>query len=134
MARTKQTARLSTGGKQPRNANDAVKSSKAEEEFKDARNWRVGGKFHTLVSIKKTLSVTKLPTSAASMTFFEKLKFCGAINRMSDRQRHEMSKIVTIRYPLFHAEFDKLSSLHLCFSNDRSCVIARQHYVYCQVF
>eukprot|EP00966_Prymnesium_polylepis_P223150 5162340-Prymnesium_polylepis.1 len=114
MARTKQTARRSMGGKQPHNANDAMKSSKADEEFKDARNWRVGGKFHTLVSIKKTLSVSKLPTSAASMPFFEKLKFCGAINRMSDRQRDDISKIVSIKYPLFHAELDKFSSE--CFS------------------
>jgi hypothetical protein len=117
MARTKQTARRSTGGKQPHNANDAMKSSKAEEEFKDPRNWRVGGKFHTLVSIKKlAVSTTekKLPASAASMTFFEKLKFCGAINRMSDRQRHEISKIASIKYPLFHAELDKLSPE--CFS------------------
>lgn len=113
MARTKQTARLSTGGKQPRSANDAVTSSKAEEEFKDARNWRPGGKFHTLVSIKKLpVSTTekKLPASAARMTFFEKLKFCGAINRMSDRQRDDISNIVTIRYPLFHAELDNLTS------------------------
>jgi hypothetical protein len=77
----------------------------------------VGGKFHTLVSIKKlAVSTTekKLPASAASMTFFEKLKFCGAINRMSDRQRHEISKIASIKYPLFHAELDKLSPE--CFS------------------
>ena len=41
MARTKQTARKSTGG--PRVS--AAAQQKAEEEWKDPRNWRPGAKF-----------------------------------------------------------------------------------------
>jgi hypothetical protein len=43
MARTKQTARKSTGGKAPRVS--AAAQQKAEEELKDPRNWRPGAKF-----------------------------------------------------------------------------------------
>ena len=43
MARTKQTARMSTGGKAP--GVSVVAQQKAEEEWKDHRNWRPGAKF-----------------------------------------------------------------------------------------
>jgi len=53
MARTKQTARKSTGG--PRVS--AAAQQKAEEEWKDPRNWRPGAKFGPPLPAAKPRSV-----------------------------------------------------------------------------